>query len=363
MKRTNFFLMSAIVLTAVLLSGCGGSKGSPQPGTEKIRLVLDWTPNTNHTGIYVTKDKGWFAEEGLLVEILMPPEDGALVLLASGKAEFAVDFQETLGPAIAREDPLPVTAAAAIISHNTSGLMSLRARGIRRPRDLAGKRFASWETPLVTAVIRDIVENDGGSFNAVTMIPNYATDAFSALETDVDSIWIYYAWDGIAAELRGTEIDYLDLGKINPALDFYTPVIVVNNNWAAANPGTAKKFLTALSRGYDFAIANPAEAAEILLTYAPELDGDLVRQSQLYLASRYRGDAPRWGEIETARWGGFYRWMYERGLLEKDIGSGGFTNEYLPEPAAERAAASEGSPPEPAAERAAASEGSPPVQR
>jgi ABC-type nitrate/sulfonate/bicarbonate transport system substrate-binding protein len=313
-------------LMALTLAGCK-KKESP---LETIRIVLDWTPNTNHTGIYAAQEKGWFTEEGLNVEILMPPEDGALLLLGSGKAEFGVDFQESLGPAIAREnDALPVKAVAAVISHNTSGVMSLKRTGISRPRDLAGRRFASWETPLVTAIIRDIVENDGGDFAAVQMIPNMATDAFSALETDVDAIWIYYAWDGIAAEVKGVAIDYLDLGSVNPALDFYTPVIVTNNAWAAANPETAKRFMKALGRGYTYAMENPDEAAEILLNYAPELDRELVLKSQRFLASRYRGDAPRWGEIDGKRWGDFYRWMFERGLLEKDIGRGGFTNEYL----------------------------------
>jgi ABC-type nitrate/sulfonate/bicarbonate transport system substrate-binding protein len=311
----------------VILAGCGGKKAD----AGRVRVVLDWTPNTNHTGLYAALEKGWFAEEGLKVEIMQPPEDGALVLLSLGNAEFAVDFQESMGPAIAKDrEALPVQAIAAIISHNTSGIMSLAKSGIKRPRDLAGRRFASWETPLVTAVIKDIVENDGGDFNAVTMLPNFATDAFSALETDVDAIWIYYAWDGIAAEVRGTAIDYLDLGTINPRLDFYTPVLVTNTAWVAANPETAKKFMRAASRGYNFAIENPAEAAEILLKHAPELDRELVMRSQQYLASRYQGDAKRWGEIDPQRWGGFYRWMFERGLLEKDIGSAGFTNEYLP---------------------------------
>ncbi|MDR0623864.1 MAG: ABC transporter substrate-binding protein [Treponema sp.] len=314
-----------LLLAALALGGCG----KREAGT--IRVVLDWTPNTNHTGLYAALEKGWFAEEGLKVEIVQPPEDGALVLLGAGNAEFAVDFQETLGPAIARDrDALPVQAVAAIISHNTSGIMSLASTGITRPRDLGGKKFASWETPLVTAVIRDIVEGDGGDFAAVRMIPNSATDAFSALETDVDAIWIYYAWDGIAAELRGTAVNYLDLGRINGALDFYTPVLVTNTAWAAAHPETAKQFLRALSRGYGFAMENPAEAAAILLKHAPELDEALVRKSQNYLAARYQGDAPRWGEIDPRRWGDFYRWMYGRGLLEKDIGEGGFTNEYLP---------------------------------
>ncbi|MDR1239739.1 MAG: ABC transporter substrate-binding protein [Treponema sp.] len=327
MKGKNVVAALLLAAAALLLAGCGGQKRE----AGAIRVALDWTPNTNHTGLYVALEKGWFAEEGLTVEILQPPEDGALVLLGAGKVEFAVDVQESLGPAIARsEDALPVQAVAAIINHNTSGIMSLAGNGITRPRELAGKKFASWETPLVTAVIRDIVEGDAGDFAAVKMIPNMATDAFSALETDVDAIWIYYAWDGIAAEIRNITVNYLDLGRINPALDFYTPILTTNTNWAAAHPEEVKQFLRAAGRGYAFAMENPAEAAAILLKHAPELDGDLVRKSQEYLATRYQGDAPRWGEIDPLRWGNFYRWMYDRGLLEKNIGAGGFTNEYLP---------------------------------
>ena len=325
MHKKRMIVLAAVCVMAVL-AGCSGKRVD----ANHVRLVLDWTPNTNHTGLYAALEKGWFADEGLSVQILQPPEDGALALLGSGNVEFAIDFQETMGPAIAQKrDALPIQAVAAIISHNTSGIMSLTKTGIRRPGDLAGKRFASWETPLVTAIIQDIVESDGGDFNAVTMIPNFATDAFSALATDIDAIWVYYAWDGIAAEVNGIAVDYLDLGSLNPLFDFYTPVIAANTNWLKANPEAAKKFLRAADKGYRFAMDNPAQAAEILLKHAPELDRSLVMRSQDYLASRYRGDSPRWGEIDPQRWGNFYRWMYERGLLEVNIGTGGFTNEYL----------------------------------
>lgn len=315
-----------ILISVLVCSACSGKAAEGQ-----VRVVLDWTPNTNHTGLYAALEKGWFREEGLDVKIFQPPEDGALPLLGSGNAEFAIDFQETMGPAIAKDrDALPILAVAAIISHNTSGIMSLAKDHISRPEDLEGKRFASWETPLVTEIVRDIVESDGGNFSTVIMVPNFATDAFSALETDIDAIWIYYAWDGIAAEVHGVPINYLDLGTLNPCFDFYTPVIAANTKWLKENPETAKKFLSAASRGYNFAMENPAEAAEILLKYAPELDRDLVMRSQEYLKTRYRGDAKRWGEINPQRWGSFYSWMFEKGLLEMDIGQGGFSNEYLP---------------------------------
>ena len=335
MKNALTTVTLLLLLAALFFSGCVGKKPGKRPNKKSepnnILVLLDWTPNTNHTGLYAALEKGWFAEEELNVTITQPPEDEALVLVSSGKAEFAFSFQESMGPAIAKaSDALPVIAVAAIISHNTSGVMSLSGSRILRPADLAGKRFASWETPLVTAVIHDIVTNDGADFNTVKMVPNFATDAFSALQTDVDAIWIYYAWDGIAAETKGIDINYLDFGTIDGKFDFYTPVLVCNTDWAAANPDLAKKFLAAASRGYNFAIENPAEAAEILLKHAPELDRALVMRSQEYLKTQYQADAKRWGEIDPERWGGFYQWMYEQGLLETDIGKGGFTNEYLP---------------------------------
>jgi ABC-type nitrate/sulfonate/bicarbonate transport system substrate-binding protein len=325
MKRRMF--LYAVLFIALIFAGCGRKKENPG----HIRVVLDWTPNTNHTGLYVAQEKGWFAEEGLTVEITQPPEEGALLLVGSGIAQFGVDTQEVIGPGIAKEhDAVPATTVAAIISHNTTGFLSLAKHNIKRPRDLMGKRYEYWETPMVSALIKEIVENDGGRFEDVIMVPNYSTDPITALQTDMDVIWIYYAWEGLAAEVLGLDVNYIDLRGLAPHFDFYTMILTANTDWLNKNPETAKKFMRAVSRGYEFSIENPVEAGEILLKCAPELDRELVMRSQEYLASRYRQDSPRWGEIDPERWGIFYRWMYERGLLETDIGAGGFTNEYLP---------------------------------
>jgi ABC-type nitrate/sulfonate/bicarbonate transport system substrate-binding protein len=74
---------------------------------------------------------------------------------------------------------------------------------------------------------------------------------------------------------------------------------------------------------------HPAEAAAILLKHAPELDRALVIKSQEYLATRYADTGRLWGEIDGERWGRFYGWMFERGLLEQDIQRAGFTNDFL----------------------------------
>ena len=115
---------------------------------KEITLVLDWTPNTNHTGFYVAQAQGYFAEAGLKVTIIQPPEDGAVMMVASGNAEFCIDFQDYLAPVFASKDTYPVTAVAALIQHNTSGIISLKEDGIDTPKGLEGKNYATWELPV-----------------------------------------------------------------------------------------------------------------------------------------------------------------------------------------------------------------------
>ena len=125
------FVMFLLCITLILgLTACGGQQ------EQTVTVVLDWTPNTNHTGIYVALANGYFQEAGLDVQVVQPPEDGAVTLVASGKAQFGVSFQDSLAPAFAGDSPMPVTAVAAIIQHNTSGIVSRAGEGMDTPRGL-----------------------------------------------------------------------------------------------------------------------------------------------------------------------------------------------------------------------------------
>lgn len=323
----------AIVLAAAMagaLIGCA-DKGKDTEKKEKITFVLDWTPNTNHTGIYVAQEKGYFEEAGLEVEIVQPPEDGAEVLVASGKAQFGVSFQDSMMPAITGADAMPIEAVAAILQHNTSGIVSRKGEGMDRPKGMESKKYATWDLDLEKATIKNVVEADGGDFSKIEMIPSTVTDEVSALESkSVDAIWIFYGWAGIACEVAGLETDYFAFKDINPALDFYTPVIIGNSDWMKENPDTAKAFLSAVQKGYEYAVESPDDAADILLKASPELDEELVKASQAYMKEQYIADAKQWGYIEPARWNAFYNWVNENGLSETEIPENtGFTNEYL----------------------------------
>lgn len=324
MKRILTFILALTML--LCLVSCGTSSSE-----KDITLVLDWTPNTNHTGFYVALEKGYYAELGLNVTIQQPPEDGATSLVASGKAQFGIDFQDYLAPAYSTDSPLPVTAVAAIIQHNTSGIISMADKGITSPKGMEGHSYATWDLPTEKAIIKSCMEREDADFDKVELIPSTVTDTLTAIQTNVDSVWIYYAWDGIAAEVKGLDTNYFAFGDIDPAFDFYTPVIVANNAFLESAPDTAKAFLEATAKGYKDAISNPEEAADILCKYAPELDRDIVVASQEWLAEKYIDDATSWGVFDAERWNSFFDYLWENKLIEKEIADNyGFTNEYLP---------------------------------
>ena len=341
--KRSLALLLALVF-ALSLVACGGQPSQEQDDAvaegdgeelKEITFVLDWTPNTNHTGLYVALEKGYFEDAGLKVTVVQPPEDGAEVLVASGKAQFGVSFQDYIAPGLIGDSPLGITAVAAIIQHNTSGIVSRAGEGMDRPKGLEGHKYATWDLPVEKATIEQVMEADGGDFSKVELIPSTVTDEVSALQSkSVDAIWIFYAWAGIACQVADLDTDYFAFADIDPVFDFYTPIIIANNDLLENDPETAKAFMAALSHGYEDAMANPQEAAEILMKAAPELadSAELVVASQEYLAEQYQADAARWGEFDDARWSGFFNWLNENELLEGEIDiHAGYSNEFLPE--------------------------------
>ena len=325
MKSNIFkFLMVVSLFASILFSGC------KKEDSKKLTFVLDWTPNTNHTGLYVAQEKGYFAEEGLTVDIVQPSEDGATMMVAAGRAQFGVGFQDSIAPSMLNDEKLPITAVAALLQHNTSGLISLKSTGIDRPKNLEGKKYATWDSPIELATIRKIVEADGGDFSKIELIPSTVYDVVTALNTEIDCVWIYYAWDGVKLELDGIDANYLDFRKIDDTFDYYTPMFIANTKFLETDSETARKFLKALRRGYEFAVENPDEAAEILCKAAPELDRNLVFASQRWISKEYKAEVEPWGYITPERWNRFFRWLNETGLLEGTLPENvGFTNEYL----------------------------------
>ena len=316
------------LLVAVLVS-CAQTRPTSTPQMTRATLSLDWVPNTNHTGFYVAKEMGWYAEEGIDLEIQIPSDPAAaLKQVAYGNTEFGVSFQEEV--TIARSNDIPVVSLAAIIQHNTSAFASLADSGIVRAKDIEGKRYASYGLPIERPILGQLMACDGGDINQVEFI-DVGFDVFPALVSKrADLAWIFLAWDGVQAEIMGIQLNTLPLyGSCVP--DYYTPVIVAGESTIANKPDLVRRFMKATAKGYEYAIANPEKAVESLLLASPETDPELASRSQKWLSPRYQDDASRWGVQKPEVWKEFAEFMVNNGLIVKPIDpQKAFSNDYLP---------------------------------
>ena len=326
MKRLGFWMLMVLLLLA---TSCSGIEPQADSNLKKVKIVLDWTPNTNHTGLYVAKEKGYFKEQGLDVEIIQPGETGADKIVASGQADFGIGYQE--GLTLARVEGMPLVSIAAIIQHNTSGFASLKEKNIRRPRDFVKKKYGSFDSPTEKPIIETLMKLDKAPSQDFQMISVGNTDFFAASKRDIDFFWIYYGWTGIEAKLRGMDINMIYLTDYSKELDYYTPIITTSEKKIQKDPEQVKDFMEAVSKGYQFAIQHPEEAADILIKAEPDLDPKLVKESQKWLSKQYQADAKVWGYQKKEVWANYANWMKKHQLLKGEFDPDkAFTNQFLP---------------------------------
>ena len=134
-------IWSGLALLAVSSLALGACSSKSQEEAKTIDFILDWTPNTNHTGLYVALEKGYFEEEGVKVDIKLPSEDSSSDLVINGKAPFAIYFQDSMAKKL--EKGADITAVAALVENNTSGIISAGDAGILSPKDLVGKKYGT----------------------------------------------------------------------------------------------------------------------------------------------------------------------------------------------------------------------------
>lgn len=343
LKKLSGFLLFMLILVLV---GCNqeqetnqseepNADAEPEASTEsseeleEATLILDWVPNTNHTGIYVAKEKGYFEEEGIDLNIIEPAMEGALQVVAAGKADFGIASQTSV--TIARSNDIPVVSVAAIIQEHTSGFASPVEKNITSPADFEGKTYGGWGGAEEAAILNTVLEQHNVDPSTVDNVIVGSADFFTNTKRDIDFQWIFYGWTGIEAEVRNEDINMIFLKDIDPVFSYYSPVIVSSNAVIEENPELAEKFIKAVTKGYEFAIENPEEAAEILIAASPETNAELIRASQQWLSPRYQGDSEKWGMQEEEIWDNFSAWMLEKDLIETEVPTNeAMTNKFLP---------------------------------
>lgn len=297
----------------------------------EVTVILDYVPNTNHTGMYVALERGYYAEAGLNVKIIEPTEGATNTLIAVGKGDIGVSYQEDVTIARTLDEPLPIRAIAALIQHNTSGFAAYAGKNITSVADFAGKTYAGWGGPGEEAVLRALMESEGLDFSQLNTVISDGS-GFSALKGDVDIMWFFEAWDNVTCQLNNFEINFLPCRELDARLDYYTPVLITNERMMEEHPEVLKAFLAATERGYRDAIADPAGCAAILQKYAPDYSLEMLTLSQQFLAKEYISDAPGWGIMKDEVWDNYTGFLVEYGVIGESIrASELYTNEFLPE--------------------------------
>ena len=329
--KSAAFLLTAVLLAVAGLSGCVSvTPTSSGKELKKVTLVLDWVVNTNHVGIYVAKEKGYFAEEGLEVEIVQSSDMNFVEMVGSDAAQFGICGQEQL--TLARTGGnVPVVAIGAILQHNTSGFASPADRNITSPKDFEGKIYSGWGTALEEKFVANVMEKSGGDFSKVEMRMMGATDFFASMETEADFAWIYYGWDGIGAEVKDYPIHFILLQDIDPMMDFYSPIFISNEKTISEDPEVVAGFMKAVSKGYADAVADVEGSCDLLLKYTPETDREHAIKSVEYLSAYFLDEEGKFGVMKESVWQNFSKWMLDNQLLDKALDvSKSYTNEFLP---------------------------------
>ena len=305
MKKTIFSKAIAILGSIAMLVGvaaCGQSNDSTKTATDgndltKVTFMLSWAPDTNHIGVYVAKNKGYFKQAGLDVDIVAA---GAEQAVNNGMADFALSNLTNVG--IYTLKGAKIKQVMQVQQKPSAIWCSLASnKDIKSPKDFDGKTFATFGSNESDAVIRRMIQTDGGkgTFDKVTV----GTSTFQTLSSKKADFGGFYAtWEGVQADMYGpklncfTEPDYGVPGNAD------TIGVITSDKTISSNPGLVKKFVQATKKGYEYAYSHPDDAAAILVKEAPDanLKLDFVKKSMKTIV-----DDQYWGDPAKIKDGSF----------------------------------------------------------
>jgi putative hydroxymethylpyrimidine transport system substrate-binding protein len=331
MTRGRVAVLAALALVAGLVAGCGDDEPASAGATEDVELILDWFPNADHAGVYGAIEEGYFAEEGLDVNAVVPSDPtAALKEVGAGKAPFAISYEPEV--LIARSQDVPIVAVGAVITHPLNSVIARTDRGVVRPDDLEGKTVgvagAPSDRPLLDAVVRD-----GGGDPARVETANVGFSLGPALAAGkVDAVIGAY-WNIELVELERQQVPVTAFRlEQNGVPDYDELVVVTSDEVAQEQPELVERFLRGLRRGQDWAATDQTGAVEHLVAANPDLDPEVVReQVELTDDLLSPADEPTLN-VSPSEWSEFAEWMLDNGLLARPVDvDDAVTDRFLPE--------------------------------
>ena len=336
------------------------SRGRPRTGREswrcgaawmtKLIVALDWTPNTNHAGFFVAQAQGLYQSRGLEVQFVSPDDDGYAKTprqrVEAGEAHFGIAPSETVISCHTSDTARPqgqrIVAVAALLQTQTSAIVTLKASGIESPKQLDGRKYASYEGRFEMPIVQQLIRDDGGQGTAIEVKPGeHGLGIFNTLLSKPDeyhATWVFMPWEGVIARQKGVDLNVFALDGVPYG---YTPILVGREDLLEGMQPAVESFLAATSEGYKFAAENPTDSASVVVQVAKhkgiELSSDMVAASARELAPAFLTPSGEWGKMEAARWEAFTKWLSDKGIVTDRSGAPVavpapeklFTNKYL----------------------------------
>ncbi len=312
---------------------------TPKPATATVRLALDWTPNTNHTGFYVAQADGTYADQAIDLQVIPYATTSPEILVSSGAADCGISTQE--GATFAIAAGAKERSVMAILAHTATEIATRDDGSVTRPKDLDGKLYAGFGLPQEVPELQAVIKHDGGTgkFKVATL----DTAAYEALyDGKADFTITFTAWEALEAQERGIKLKtfaFTDYGLP----DSYAVVLVCNDDWLTVHPDVARRFLAATVAGFEQAATDPDGAAAKLIASNPGVFDEntaLPLDSARYLAEHALYGTPGAVGRQTAQtWADYSGFLFDTGLLagpdgkplptRPDFGTY-FTDDYLP---------------------------------
>lgn len=281
----------------------------------KVTLALDWTPNINHIGFFVAREKGFYSESGLEVEIIDPSVDNYAVTPAKkvekGEADFALCPTESVISYRTKSTPFDLIGVATVFQKDLSAIAVRAGEGIESPKNLDGKSYASYQARYEDRIVMQMIRNDGGIGLLKIDYPNKLGIWDTILGGTFDSTWIFLNWEGVEAKVMQAPLTYFTMADYDIPYS-YSPLLVASEAKIGANKEAYKAFVEASKRGFLFCQENPAEAVELFRSFVPKKDEKIDLMKALEISNPAFGK--EWGKMDEQVISDFLDWVYQNKL-------------------------------------------------